>query len=134
MITQTREPHNGPPQIAHPLNQEILGPYWATEESSVEYWQPGRQRPRTPSITDGIEDLLDLLDTRKRRGMIAWLAVGYYDGWRPARQEVADLVGIELGLLTIDDYIQRKHQRRVAAATVTDLTPLMTRRARRSRH
>jgi hypothetical protein len=66
--------------------------------------------------------------------MIAWLAVGYYDGWRPARQEVADLVAIELGLLTIDDYIERKHQRRLAAATVTDLTPLMTQRAHQSRH
>ena len=134
MITQTREPPSRPPQVAHRLNQELLGPYWATEERSVEYWQPARQKPSTPSITDGIADLLDLLDTRKRRGMIAWLAVGYYDGWRPGRQEVADLVAIELGLLTIDDYIQRKHQRRVATATVTDLTPLITQRARQIRY
>ena len=93
--------------MAHRLNQELFGPYWATEESSVEYWQPARQRPRTPSIADGIEDLLDLLDTRKRRGMIAWLAVGYYDGWRPGTSGSRRPGAIELGLLSIDDYIQR---------------------------
>jgi len=106
--------------------------YWITEESSVDYWQPINQRPRTPSITDGIEDLLELLDSRKRVGMIAWLSAGYYDGWRPGRQEIADLVAVELGLLTIEDYGQRKRQRRNAAATVTDITPLIRRHRRTS--
>lgn len=104
-----------------------------TEESSRDYWLPVTQRPRPPSITDGIEDLLDLLEPRRRRGMIAWLSVGYYEGWHPGRQEIADLIGVELGLLTVDDYVHRKHQRRQAGATVTDITTLITERVRRTR-
>ncbi len=114
------------------MSQEHLGPYyWIAEETAVDDWRPTRQRPRTPSITDGIEDLLDLLEPAKRRGMIAWLSVGYYDGWRPGRQEIGDLVALELGLLTIDNYIQRKQERRSAAA-VTDIMPLMRQRLHRS--
>ncbi len=114
------------------MSQERLGPCWIAEETSVDYWQPARQRPRTPSITDGIEDLLDLLEPPKRRGMIAWLSVGYYDGWRPGRQEIGDLVALELGLLTIDDYVQRKHERRRAATAVTDIMPLISQGLHRS--
>lgn len=66
--------------------------------------------------------------------MIAWLAVGYYDGWRPGTSGSRRPGAIELGLLSIDDYIQRKHQRRVAAATVADITPLVTQRACQFRH
>src|SRR5664279_466065 len=46
------------------MSQEHLGPYyWIAEETAVDDWRPTRQRPRTPSITDGIEDLLDLLES-----------------------------------------------------------------------
>jgi len=36
------------------------------------------------------------LSARRRRGLIARLSVGYYDGWRPSRAEVAELVAQEL--------------------------------------
>lgn len=101
--------------------------YLGGDELSVDYWPPVNARPRTPSIVDGVEDLLALLDPRKRNGLIAWLSVRYYDGWRPGRQEIADLVAVELGVLTVDDYAQRKRQRRQSPATVTDITPLIMR-------
>jgi hypothetical protein len=50
-----------------------------------------------PNIADDYDDLLGMLSRRKRLGMIAWLSVGFYDGWRPSRSEVADLVAVELG-------------------------------------
>jgi len=40
--------------------------------------------------------LLAPLSIRRRRGLIARLSVGYYEGWRPSRAEVADLVAQEL--------------------------------------
>ena len=66
---------------------------------------------RTPNITDGIEDLLELLEERQRLGMIIWLAVWYYDGWRPGYGEVTDLVAVELGKLTVDDCYERQRLR-----------------------
>ena len=114
------------------MSEEPLGPASVAEQCRYKDWQPALQRPRTPSITDGIEDLLDLLDPQKRRGMIAWLSAGYYDGWRPGRHEIADLVAIEIGLLTVDEYVQRQRQRGRAAETVTDIAPLITQRLRRS--
>ena len=50
----------------------------------------------TPSIADRFEDLLAPLSARRRRGLIARLSVGYYEGWRPSRAEVAELVAQEL--------------------------------------
>ena len=52
------------------------------------------QPPTPPTIVDGCTDLLALLDPRRRRGMIAWLSVRYYDGYRPCRAEIADLVAV----------------------------------------
>jgi hypothetical protein len=49
-----------------------------------------------PSIADRFEDLLAPLSARRRRGLIARLSVGYYEGWRPSRAEVAELVAQEL--------------------------------------
>jgi hypothetical protein len=113
------------------MSREHFESYWIAQESSVDYWQPVRQRQRTPSITDGIDDLLNCLDPRKRRGMIAWLSVGYYDGWRPGRQEIADLVAVELGLLSVDAFVHRKRRRRTDPTSVTDITPIITQRPRR---
>ncbi|MEP6562378.1 MAG: hypothetical protein ABJD68_15035 [Nakamurella sp.] len=53
-------------------------------------------RNATPNIADRFADLLAPLSTRRRRGVIARLAVGYYEGWRPSRAEVAELVAQEL--------------------------------------
>jgi hypothetical protein len=50
----------------------------------------------TPNIADRFADLLEPLSTRRRRGLIARLSVGYYEGWRPSRAEVAELVAQEL--------------------------------------
>jgi len=50
----------------------------------------------TPSIADRFADLLEPLSERRRRGLIARLSVGYYEGWRPSRAEVAELVAQEL--------------------------------------
>jgi hypothetical protein len=85
----------------------------------------GRVRP---NIADAFGDLLALLDDRQRSGMISWLAVGFYDGWRPSRDEVADLVAIELGALTIDEGIQRQRRRRGGYPDLTDITPLIEER------
>jgi hypothetical protein len=50
----------------------------------------------TPNIADRFADLLAPLSARRRRGLIARLSVGYYEGWRPGRAEVAELVAQEL--------------------------------------
>lgn len=50
----------------------------------------------TPSIADFYADLLQPLTDRQRKGIIARLSVGYYEGWRPTRQEIAELVAAEL--------------------------------------
>jgi hypothetical protein len=50
----------------------------------------------TPSIADRFADLLAPLSSRRRQGLIARLSVGYYEGWRPGRAEVAELVAQEL--------------------------------------
>lgn len=50
----------------------------------------------TPSIADGYWDLLDRLHPRRRRGLIARLAQGYYEGWRPSHAEIAALVDREI--------------------------------------
>lgn len=50
----------------------------------------------TPNIADRFADLLAPLSSRRRRGLIARISVGYYEGWRPTRAEVAELVAQEL--------------------------------------
>lgn len=60
---------------------------------------PHRQvdgRSATPNIADRFADLLAPLSPRRRRGLIARLSQGYYEGWRPSRAEVAALVAQEL--------------------------------------
>jgi hypothetical protein len=58
---------------------------------------PKRELGRPPSIADRYADLLAPLTPRQRRGLVARLAHGYYDGWRPGRAEIAALVAQELG-------------------------------------
>jgi len=82
-----------------------------------------RQPPTPPTIVDGCTDLLALLDPRRRRGMIAWLSVRYYDGYRPCRAEIADLVAVELGTLTYDESRARRRARERGDDRVTDITP-----------
>jgi len=62
-----------------------------------------RRSGRTPSIADFYADLLLPLNDRQRKGLIARLSVGYFEGWRPTRPEMAQLVAAEL---------RRSHPRR----------------------
>jgi hypothetical protein len=57
---------------------------------------PPTRAGATPNIADRFADLLAPLSSRRRRGLIARLSVGYYEGWRPSRAEVAELVAQEL--------------------------------------
>ena len=50
----------------------------------------------TPHIADRFADLLAPLSLRRRRGIVARLSQGYYEGWRPSREEVKALVEQEL--------------------------------------
>lgn len=72
------------------------GKHFAAQQYSTP--SPAREdhRTATPNIADRFADLLAPLSTRRRRGVIARLAVGYYEGWRPSRAEVAELVAQEL--------------------------------------
>jgi hypothetical protein len=58
--------------------------------------------PRPANIADPFWDLLLQLDDARRRGFIRRLAVGYYENWRPTREEVAYLVDFELGRLSAE--------------------------------
>lgn len=66
---------------------------------------------RTGNIADSFADLLKPLSRQRRRGLIAQLSIGFYEGWRPGREEIADLVAVELGTLTIDDSLERQRRR-----------------------
>jgi len=57
-----------------------------------------RDLSRIPTIVDQYSGLLDNLTPGQRRGLIAKLSVGYYDGWRPSRAELAQHIYDELGV------------------------------------
>jgi len=61
-----------------------------------------------PSIADAYADVLIVLSPRQRRGLIAQLAICFYEGWRPGRSEVTDLVAVKKGILSIDECEQRR--------------------------
>jgi len=83
--TGTTDHHYGSPQSSEHSGAQ---PYSA---------EPTRSEQRsTPNIADRFADLLAPLSARRRRGLIARLSVGYYEGWRPSRAEVAELVAQEL--------------------------------------
>ena len=73
------------------------------------------QSMRRPGIADRFADLLRPLSEAQRRGLIARMSVGYYEGWRPSRAEIADLVALELGMLTVDECLQRERQRKAGS-------------------
>jgi len=51
------------------------------------------------------------LNSQQRRAMILRLTFGFYEGWRPSRNEMADLVAVELGTLSTEEALRRQHQR-----------------------
>ena len=69
------------------------------------------QPVRTPTIADQYADLLQPLSNRQRRAIVLRLTFGFYEGWRPSRDELADLVAVELGTLSVDE-AARRHRRR----------------------
>ena len=79
-----------------------------------------------PSVADRYADLLRQLSPQRRRGIVSALSIGYYEGWRPSRDEVADLVAIELGQLTLDEGIQRQRRRNVLYHSQPDPSPRST--------
>jgi len=79
-----------------------------------------QQRP-PPHISDRYTDLLELLSERQRRAITAQLTIGFYEGWRPSRAEMAELVAAELGLMTIDELLDAQ-RRRKRGQPVSDLS------------
>ena len=53
---------------------------------------------RSPNIADRYAVVLQSLTLRQRQGVIAALSVGFYDGWRPTREELAAYVAAEFGV------------------------------------
>ena len=78
-----------------------------------------------PNVADRYADLLRALPRGKRAGLIGRISQGFYDGWHPSRTEVADLVAVELGLLTIDEGIERQRQRRIGREPAKNLIPVV---------
>jgi hypothetical protein len=72
---------------------------------------PEQGSARTPTIADKYADLLRPLNNQQRRAMILRLTYGFYEGWRPSRQEMADLVAVELGILSTEEALRRQHHR-----------------------
>ena len=71
----------------------------------------GADRARPGSIADRYDDLLATLDDGPRWGLVHRLSVGYYEGWRPSREEVANLIARETGRITESEYLagRRSH-------------------------
>jgi len=53
---------------------------------------------RSPNIADRYAVVLQALDSRQSLGVIAALSVGFYEGWRPTREELAAYVAAEFGV------------------------------------
>lgn len=58
-------------------------------------------------LSERFADVLAPLNEQQRRGVVQALANGHLEGWRPTRAEVADLVDVELGRITDDEYTAR---------------------------
>lgn len=98
-------------------NSGMRPAHGARDERQTAGGHDGRspQSMRRPGIADRYADLLRPLSEAQRRGLIARLSVGYYEGWRPSRAEIADLVALELGMLTVDECLQRERQRKAGS-------------------
>ena len=83
----------------------------AQSDSPLPDVPPERSPSRTPTIADNYADLLRPLNNQQRRAMILRLTFGFYEGWRPSRNEMADLVAVELGTLSTEEALRRQHQR-----------------------
>lgn len=73
-------------------------------------------------IADPYWDLLFFLSPERRAGLVSRLSHGYYEGWRPSRDEVADIVAVELHILTWEQAANRRRARADGQPTAS-LTP-----------
>jgi hypothetical protein len=89
-------------------------------ESTFPDVQPARSPSRTPTIADPYADLLRPLNERQRRAIVLRLTFGFYEGWRPGRTEMADLVAVELGTLSTEDALRRQQHRTLRATPDRD--------------
>ena len=58
----------------------------------------GHKVSRSANIADRYAVVLQTLSPRQRQGVIAALSVGFYDGWRPTREELAAYVAAKFGV------------------------------------
>lgn len=98
----SRRPTSPQAGTGHPVPSRPAGGHAARShpdaaESRLSAAQPPPKVAGTaPNIADRFADLLAPLSNKRRRGLIARLSVGYYEGWHPTRAEVTALVTEEL--------------------------------------
>ena len=68
----------------------------AGEQGRTAAFRPKESRP--PNIADRYAVVLQSLSPRQRQGVVAALSVGFYDGWRPTREELAAYVAVKFGV------------------------------------
>jgi len=73
-----------------------LAPGTAGEPENTAVGRHGMSR--SPNIADRYAVVLQPLSPRQRLGVIATLSVGFYDGWRPTREELATYVAAKFGV------------------------------------
>ena len=73
-----------------------LAPGTAGEPGNTAVGRHGMSR--SPNIADRYAVVLQPLSPRQRLGVIAALSVGFYEGWRPTREELAAYVAAEFGV------------------------------------
>jgi len=73
-----------------------LAPGTAGEPGNTAVGRHGMSR--SPNIADRYAVVLQPLSPRQRQGVIATLSVGFYDGWRPTREELATYVAAKFGV------------------------------------
>jgi hypothetical protein len=91
-----------------PADQPVALSCHADDREAHDQHPTPRKTSTEPSIVDGYADVLEVLSPNRRRGLVAQIAIGFYDGWRPGRAEVADIVAVELGMLTMDECVRRR--------------------------
>lgn len=70
----------------------------------------------TSSYTERFPDLFDGLTDEQRRGITQTLANGHLEGWEPTREEISDLIDVDLGRISDEEYITRVRRRADVAA------------------
>lgn len=75
-----------------------------TDSTDARAGADGKRISRPPNITDQYSGLLNDLTADQRRGLVAKLSTGYYDGWRPTRAELTTYIQREFGVTPRDHH------------------------------